>query len=339
MKPLSIRSDFFFPKNQAYTYLIYSLLFLFASLPILHSQSIFNPAEAVYTDGITYHVFSTGHTTGKIAAATFINSNQKEVKVILYPAFIPSSRGYQSYVLPDTNRTIIPPGESLTIYLRGYCANPFQNPVPAGKAMPDFSEWVFPQSAFENRKLDRQKLWEDQILPAFEFLKSQISDTIYLINPIEEGCLPVNLYPSKLRLLVGNSEVIKDPIKSGGFISSLKICLDENDKIAAHLLLDAIISIESLVYEDGFIHSIPPEMRTANYQETFSQIALWKYSSGLILKSFTRKILFSYIFTQLESFLGKGNVPLLFPDGRLDDIVDLYYDKANETLVNSGLCY
>jgi hypothetical protein len=325
--------------NNCTSFLIPWMLLILVPVSGVYTQVDFIPSDGVSSGEIEYNLFSTGQMTGTIGRATFSNQSEDEISIILYPAFIPSSEGFQSYILPDTTKLSLLPNSKLTVDLIGYCANPFQDPVPFGQLLPDFSNWVFPQLAFENGQLNRKKLWEDQLVPFFSVLKNLGLDTICLINPISEGCLPINLYPLKYSLIIKDSI---DPhfLKTGlHLIDPPKICLDVNREIAGHLLLDAIILIEYIINEEGFTYSIPDKLRVSNLEVTLAQIAIWKYSSGLMLKNFPREILFHYVLGHLESVIGKENLPLLFQEEEIAKLSDLYYDQVEKALKIIGLCH
>jgi hypothetical protein len=98
-------------------------------------------------DGVTVGTpVSTGRTTGTIAEVEVKNDGPVTIFFPDRPVLIPSSEDNQGYTVPrGRNRgTPVPPGESETVPLDGYCTDVDKPPIPSGEPLPDPSEWSVP---------------------------------------------------------------------------------------------------------------------------------------------------------------------------------------------------
>lgn len=84
---------------------------------------------------------STGRTTGHIVFLTVTNQGKDPVALEIPPLLVPSTQGYQGYVLPENTRVSVPPGATLEVPLRGYCTDPDLPVRPAGREMPPTTDW------------------------------------------------------------------------------------------------------------------------------------------------------------------------------------------------------
>jgi len=86
----------------------------------------------------------TGRTTGHIADLTITNNGKTPVEFPDRSVYIPMEGGHQPYVVPRGGSTTVPPGETLTVPIEGYCGDVNRPPVPAGEAMPGLEDWIVP---------------------------------------------------------------------------------------------------------------------------------------------------------------------------------------------------
>jgi hypothetical protein len=97
-------------------------------------------------DGVTLGApRGTGRTTGHIADLTVTNNGDRPITFPDRPVYVPGSGKYQSYVIPGGGGTTVPPGETRTVPLEGYCGDVRKPPVPDGEPLPDPSEWTVPR--------------------------------------------------------------------------------------------------------------------------------------------------------------------------------------------------
>jgi hypothetical protein len=97
--------------------------------------------------GVTVGIpVSTGRTTGTIAEVEVRNDGPETIFFPDRPVLIPSSEGNQGYVVPRgwSRGTPVPPGETETVPLDGYCTDVDKPPVSSGESLPDPSEWSVP---------------------------------------------------------------------------------------------------------------------------------------------------------------------------------------------------
>lgn len=84
----------------------------------------------------------TGNTTGHIANILVTNNNDFPVDILPQNVFIPSDGKYQSYVGRIPDGITVPPGQTNSIPVTGYCTDIHTPPVPPGTNMPPFENWI-----------------------------------------------------------------------------------------------------------------------------------------------------------------------------------------------------
>ena len=93
-------------------------------------------------DGVAVVARGTGRTTGHIADLIVSNNTSQPIEILPERMYIPSDGKYQSYVAWIEEGIIIPPGETHTIPVHGYCADVHTPPVPSGDLMPPLNSWI-----------------------------------------------------------------------------------------------------------------------------------------------------------------------------------------------------
>jgi hypothetical protein len=87
---------------------------------------------------------STGRTTGTIAEVEVRNDGTEPIVFPEGAVLIHPSDEHQGYIVPGGRGTTVPPGETVTVPLDGYCTDVRKPPVPIGESLPDPTEWTVP---------------------------------------------------------------------------------------------------------------------------------------------------------------------------------------------------
>jgi len=87
---------------------------------------------------------SSGRTTGTIAEVEVRNDGTEPIVFPQGSVLIHSSDEHQGYIVPGGRGTTVPPGETVTVPLDGYCTDVRKPAVPSGESLPDPSEWTVP---------------------------------------------------------------------------------------------------------------------------------------------------------------------------------------------------
>jgi hypothetical protein len=86
----------------------------------------------------------TGKTTGHIATLVVSNPGKTPLTFTLGPYLIPSTKKFQGYAVPGVSEITIPPKESITVPITGFCTNPYLPPAGEDEQLPDYDTWVNP---------------------------------------------------------------------------------------------------------------------------------------------------------------------------------------------------
>lgn len=100
-------------------------------------------SQLCYAESVVFIATGTGQTTGHIATLYVENNTQQPFSFETEGFFIPSEGNYQSYVVPYPLNFSIDASEKMQIPIIGYCADVNTPPVPDGKELPAFSNWIF----------------------------------------------------------------------------------------------------------------------------------------------------------------------------------------------------
>jgi hypothetical protein len=235
---------------------------------------------------------STGETTGHIGNLSIDNPSKENLVFRLLPCFIPSSGNHQSYVLPYPIVTTVPAGETVTVPLRGYCADVFTPPVPSDELLPPIDTWIMkdesmfgpggiiPERYFENSGITSMpqngQTLHDQHLTVIQFLVSQ---------PDIGG---INKYIAAQSETSGPIQVIANHITNydQSIPDVFPILLSTGPSpswVIAPLIIDAaekIISEVKRMQEDGVIKT-PFSGHPAKEYETIIQHTIWIYTAAL----------------------------------------------------------
>jgi hypothetical protein len=84
----------------------------------------------------------TGRTTGHIIMLSVTNEGKKPVTVNIPPVSIPSTKGYQGYIIPEGTKLIVPARTTESVVLPAFCCEPFLPSVPDGQELPPVQTWV-----------------------------------------------------------------------------------------------------------------------------------------------------------------------------------------------------
>ncbi len=120
-------------KNKIMTYRSLFLSIVFVALAFGLS------AQAVQ---LSIAAQGTGRTTGHIAELSITNQGDQPVNIAPGMYYIPSANRYQSYVGRIPRGHTVPPGQTVSVPVDGYCTDVHTPPVPSGESMPNFQDWV-----------------------------------------------------------------------------------------------------------------------------------------------------------------------------------------------------
>jgi hypothetical protein len=157
----------------------------------------------------------TGETTGHIMDVTLKNSTDQRIKVDVGPYFIPSSGQYQPYIVPNVVSLSVPPNGQMTIPVEGYCADIHTPPVPSGKPMVSYNDWVKPADLADN--------WQPSVTNGWKPVDESVI-TIPGKNIPMGHVIDINKYPAEAAPLlldaIGRISRNYDSLQSTGKIST-----------------------------------------------------------------------------------------------------------------------
>ncbi len=265
-----------------------------ASLPhLLISAGALSPDadELVYT-----RVTSTGQTTGHIADITITNPSSRPVDVVIGAggaAYVPSNGKDQSYVIPSLPVIPVPPRETVTAPLHGYCADVHRPPVPGGNSMPSPGEWITAASPHTLSVPAGAVRIPTHTTPPLSTVASALSTQPLPPVAFKWSCLPLPAAPGQ-PLIPGTDIPIRTPISAA-----------ENPGLAVPLLLDAAQRIESAYDKVGGTLSTPFSANSAKQKEAVVQQTLWIYAAALEGKEYTQEDFRDNTVKQFEQNTGR----------------------------------
>jgi hypothetical protein len=303
----------------------------FIAPPLPPASQTITPTQGDIPPGIEITAKGTGRTTGHIADLIINNGTDQPVDIQLGPGskpnafFIPSGGQYQPYIVPALPSIPVPPGQTITFPVEGFCIDIHRPPVPSGNGMPKPSEW-----------LSIAVLGSDNIVPG------------NLINIPTAGALPLN---DAIRILqntqapihqtgtpVANIDCIRYPTTALPTIPGTDIPItqplipDQQPGIVAPLLLDALNNISRTYDKLRKNNNIqtpfsgnPDKEREAVIQQTF-----WIYTSALSGDKYVKDDFRNNTIKQFEQSSGKpfAETPPQQQD-RIDQGVDDFWESFN----------
>ncbi|MFN4079302.1 MAG: hypothetical protein ACK4NS_00245 [Saprospiraceae bacterium] len=275
----------------------------------------------------TVRVTGTGQTTGHIADITIRNPSDQPIAVVVgNSAYIPSTGRYQAYVAPKLPPITVPPRETVTTPIHGYCADVRRPPVPAGNDMPPLSEWIASEPGADLLQLPNAVRIPTRAAPPLTEVANILQSQPVPPVAAQWDCLP--LPPANTQpLLPGTDTPIRVPISAA-----------DNPGLAVPLLLDAISRLEDAYERLGGtlttpFSNNPPREREAVIQQTF-----WIYSARLEGKPYTYNDFHDNTVKQFETNSGRpyNGLP---PDQKekLDKGVDDFWDAFTATGVEAKI--
>ncbi|MBL7792430.1 MAG: hypothetical protein JNK77_08900 [Saprospiraceae bacterium] len=120
----------------------------FLPSPLPPAAQTLTPPQGDLPPGIEITAKGTGRTTGHIADLIINNGTDQPFDIQLGPGskpnafFIPSGGQYQPYIVPSLPPVTVPPRQTLTFPVEGYCVDIHRPPVPSGNGMPKPGEWL-----------------------------------------------------------------------------------------------------------------------------------------------------------------------------------------------------
>ncbi len=273
-----------------------------ASLPhLLISAGALSPDadELVYT-----RVTSTGQTTGHIADIAITNPSSRPVNVVIGAggaAYVPSNGKDQSYVIPSLPVIPVPPRETVTAPLYGYCADVHRPPVPGGNSMPSPREWITSTPTHTRGVPADAVRIPTHTAPPLAAVASALSTQPLPPVASKWNCLPLPAAPGQ-PLIPGTDIPIRTPIPAA-----------ENPGLAVPLLLDAAQRIESAYDKVGGTLSTPFSANPAKQKDAVVQQTLWIYAAALEGKEYTQEDFRDNTVKQFEQNTGRPYADLPTP--------------------------
>ncbi len=218
---------------------------------------------------ISVKATATGQTTGHIAELALSNNSGKTINYPVGPFFIPSSGQYQPYIVSGGTLVPVPPMGTVTVPLKGYCADIFSAPVPAGIDLPPFDTWIKPKS----------------------------------------GQLPSYGWVSVPGLGIGKASGVEPTILIPGTKNPLGVTLDifKRPDLAGPLLIELLAHNETTFDSLKNIGKIttPFSNNPAKEKESVIQQTTWIYTTALAGKVYEKESFREKMLTQLVATSGK----------------------------------
>lgn len=303
----------------------------FIAPPLPPASQTITPAQGDMPPGIEITAKGTGRTTGHIADLIINNGTDQPFDIQLGPGskpnafYIPSGGQYQPYIVPYLPPMTVPPRQTLTFPVEGFCVDIHRPPVPSGNGMPKPGEWL-------SIPVPRP----DNMAPG------------NLVNVPTAGALPLN---DAIRILqntqapihqtstpTAGSDCIRYPTTTSPTVPGTDIPItqplipDQQPGIIAPLLLQALNNItrtyDKLRDNDNIqtpFSGNPEKEREAVIQQTF-----WIYTSALSGDKYVRDDFRNNTIKQFEQSSGKpfAETPPQQQD-RIDQGVDDFWDSFN----------
>lgn len=303
----------------------------FLPSPLPPAAQTLTPPQGDLPPGIEITAKGTGRTTGHIADLIINNGTDQPFDIQLGPGskpnafFIPSGGQYQPYIVPSLPPVTVPPRQTLTFPVEGYCVDIHRPPVPSGNGMPKPGEW-----------LSIPVPGPDIMAPG------------NLVNIPTAAALPLN---DAIRILqntqapihqtgtpAAGSDCIRYPTTASPTVPGTDIPItqplipDQQPGIIAPLLLQALNNItrtyDKLRDNDNIqtpFSGNPEKEREAVIQQTF-----WIYTSALSGDKYVRDDFRNNTIKQFEQSSGKpfAETPPQQQD-RIDQGVDDFWDSFN----------
>jgi len=247
-------------------------IFLFSSIETSAQVKPWNPPAEKKV-----RVVGTGNTTGNIANVSVTNNTSQAQNFTVGPFYIPSDGTHQSYVVPGSSEVTVPPSESITIPIIGFCADVHKPPVGVGRPMPSPSSWLIPEVNFDPGSP-----------PSFSVLSSSVK-----IVDKKPGGVYINNIP------VGSVTVSTN--------QSVTVDADEYPKQAAQFIFDAINRITATYDElkaEGLIFT-PFSGNSEKERESVIQQTIWIYSAALSGDEYTKEQFSTQLENQFSSNTGR----------------------------------
>lgn len=264
----------------------------------------------------------TGLTTGHIATLSVTNTTQSTIIINPQTCFIPSNGTYQPYVvtIPSTS---VAPGTN-TILIRGYCANVYAQPVPAGNPMPPISELIAVNQPGINIPQGNTNVVT--ALSSTAFNAGDIPDLIKM-----QGYTPFdNMSSSVITTTWPNTD-----IPFNGTINP-----ELNPKAFAPVLVEALQSI-SRAYDQlkstGKINT-PFSPESQKEREAIIQQTFWIYTAQITGKQYQKDQFREKVFAHFEN---KNNIEIKdHPKAELETLkrgIDVFWNTFTNLLIEANL--
>lgn len=298
------------------------------------SQTLTSP-QGDLPPGIEITAKGTGRTTGHIADIVATNNTNQPISINIGPGsnpnalFIPSSGQYQPYIVPSLPPATIPPRQTVSIPVEGFCVDIHRPPVPSGNGMPPPGEWLaIPTTPVQ--PIDNITSGNLVNIPTGSTLP--LSEAIRMINTTQA---PVNnpdgsptagsagdcirYYSSATPTIPGTDQPITHPVS-----------VDHHPGIAAPVLLEALRHITHTYDKlkgDGSIQTPfsgnPEKEREAVIQQTF-----WMFTASLSGDKYVKDDFRNNTIKQFEQTTSKpfSETPKPQQD-KIDQGVDDFWDS------------
>jgi len=326
-------------------------------LPTAASTPTPAPASSLPEVTSTITAKGTGRTTGHIADLTISNPTDKPVIVqfgpgsepfdgtprppAFTPLFIPSSGGYQPYLIPAIPPVEIAPGQTITVPVQGFCTDIHRPPVPSGDGMTPISQWISsPGLVSEPQVHDPMNLPGASsvvVVPTSQALP--LADAINILTGAKPKPKPETALPSpghtSLSVTDGTPDCVPGIVSPTPVIPGtdspmpFPVNPDQYPALAVPLLAEALNRIaqtyDALKPQGGILTPFsgnPEKEREAVIQQTF-----WRYSSALSGVNYHKEDFRNNTIRQFEQSTGKpvSQIPKPQQD-KIDQGVDDFWN-------------
>ncbi len=183
----------------------------------------------------------TGQTTGHIATLTVRNPGKHTINLATQTFYIPSNGRYQSYVGRISPGHTIPPGQSITIPVTGYCTDVHTPPVSLEEDMPSINSWLpVGTSSAPASQAGLTSLIQTVPLPEFDL--SQIGTVSqsggFTANRVNPEQAIIVTWPGTDRPLGGTIDINKFPQDFAPLVVNI---VNNIEKAADHLIATGMI--------------------------------------------------------------------------------------------------
>jgi len=247
---------------------IFIVTLLFCSTPLIAGESqnedkTYQTSEDVKIE----RARGTGQTTGHIAILSITNTSDSPILLKSQTMFIPSRNDkYQSYVGRILPGQSVPPGQTISVLVIGFCTDVHKPPVPEGTDLPSIDRWIPVRDPSIPKGTSPEGI---VIIPGKEqepFTPEDIPKIIALPG-----------YTKKEQKPDGDPFIITWPGTDSLVYGTFTI--SKNEKEIAPLIVDVVIRIEKTTIEmigDSLINT-PFSADEKREKETVIQQTIWRY--------------------------------------------------------------